>query len=76
MTTITFRTDGVIDSALKDLMGDRADRSQAIRDAILTAWRLRQDQVIRAEATALAEDPVDVAEARSVLSDMEAVRAW
>jgi hypothetical protein len=76
MSTITFRTDDVVDAALADLTSGDRDRSQAIRDAILLAWRTRQDERLRAEAAALAADIDDVAEARAVLSDMETLRAW
>ena len=76
MATITFRTDLEVDEALRALTADRGDRSQAIRDAILTTWRLRQAELLREEAEAIAGDPADRAEARAVLSDMESVRAW
>lgn len=75
MATITFRTDEEVDRALAELSGD-GDRSTVIRDAILAAHRRRQDEVIRAEAEALAVDPDDLAEARAVLADMESLRAW
>jgi hypothetical protein len=35
-----------------------------------------QPLLLREEAEALANDPVDRAEARAVLLDMESVRAW
>jgi len=76
MTTITFRADDDTDAALADLTSGDRDRSQVIREAILAAWRLRQAERIRAEAEAIAADPHDVAEARSVLADMESLRAW
>ena len=76
MATITFRTDLEVDEALRALTADRGDRSQAIRDAILTTWRLRQAELLREEAEAIAGDPEDRAEARAVLSDMESLRAW
>ena len=76
MATITFRTDLEVDEALRALTADRGDRSQAIRDAILTTWRLRQAELLRDEAEAIAGDPKDRAEARAVLSDMESLRAW
>ena len=76
MATITFRTDLEVDEALRALTADRGDRSQAIRDAILTTWRLRQAEMRRQEAEALANDADDRAEARAVLSDMESLRAW
>jgi predicted transcriptional regulator len=76
MSTITFRTDDEVDAALAELMSGDRDRSTAIRDAILTAWRLRQGERLRAEAEALAADPADQAEVRAALSDMEHLRAW
>jgi hypothetical protein len=47
-----------------------------IRDAILAAWRQRHEEQLRAEAEAIAADADDRAEARSVLADMESLRAW
>jgi Arc/MetJ-type ribon-helix-helix transcriptional regulator len=75
MTTITFRTDEAVDEALASL-GDGRDRSQVIREAILTAARVRAAERLRTEAKALAEDEEDRAEARAVLEDMESLRAW
>lgn len=76
MSTITFRSDAEVDAALAELTSGDRDRSAAIREAILTTWRLRQGELLRAEAEALAADPADQAEARAVLSDMEQLRAW
>jgi predicted transcriptional regulator len=76
MTTITFRTDKDIDRALADLGSNGQDRSQVIREAIMTAWRERHAERLRAEAEALAADPDDRKEARAVLADMESLRAW
>jgi predicted transcriptional regulator len=76
MTTITFRADDDVDRALADLTSGDRDRSQVIREAILAAWRTRQADRLRAEAESVAADPQDVSEARSVLADMESLRAW
>jgi len=76
MATITFRTDDAVDAALAALTSNDRDRSQAIREAILLAWRTRQNEVIKAEAEALAADEGDLAEARQVLTDLESLRAW
>lgn len=76
MATITFRSDDDVDRALADLADGDRDRSQVIREAILAAWRQRQEERLRAEAEALANDPDDRAEARAVLADMESLRAW
>jgi predicted transcriptional regulator len=76
MATITFRSDEDVDRALAGLTSGDRDRSQVIREAILEAWRIRQADRLRAEAEAVAADPEDVAEAHSVLADMESLRAW
>lgn len=76
MSTITFRADEVVDRALDDLTSGDRDRSQVIREAILSAWRVRRDEQLRAEAEAVAADPEDRAEARAVLADMDSLRAW
>lgn len=76
MTTITFRADEDVDRALAELATDGRDRSQAIRDAILAAWRRQRDDQIRAEAESVAADAADRSEARAVLADMESLRAW
>jgi predicted transcriptional regulator len=76
MTTITFRADDDVDAALAELTSGDRDRSQVIREAILAAWRLRQAERLRAEAETVASDPDDLAETRSVLADMESLRAW
>jgi predicted transcriptional regulator len=76
MTTITFRADDDVDQALAELTSGDRDRSQVIREAILAAWRTRQAERLRAEAESVANDPQDLAETRSVLADMESLRAW
>jgi predicted transcriptional regulator len=76
MATITFRADDEVVKALAGLAEARQDRSQVIREAILSAWRSRQAERLRAEAARLADDPEDRAEARAVLADMESLRAW
>ncbi|MGL5929498.1 MAG: hypothetical protein ACRCY8_11230 [Dermatophilaceae bacterium] len=75
MATITFRTDPAVDEALDELV-EGGDRSRAIREAILVAYRVRRAARLRAEAEDLAADEADVAEARAVLADMESLRAW
>jgi predicted transcriptional regulator len=76
MSVITFRADAEVEKALAELTAGNYDRSQVIRDAILAAWRARRDELLRHEAEALAADDTDRAEARSVLKDMESLRAW
>ncbi|HYU83465.1 MAG TPA: hypothetical protein VEK80_01560 [Kribbellaceae bacterium] len=76
MGTITFRADDEVERALVELMADGQDRSAVIRRAIVDAARRLADDRLRAEAAALAADEADVAEARAVLADLDAVRAW
>lgn len=76
MATITFRTSTAVDQALGELMTGGRDRSQAIREAILTARNVKEAALLHAEAEGLTADDADVAEARAVLSDMAALRAW
>jgi predicted transcriptional regulator len=76
MSVITFRADDEVEAALADLTSGERDRSQVIREAILASWHLRRNAELRTEAEALADDEADRAEARSVLRDMESLRAW
>ena len=76
MSVITFRADDEVDRALAELASGERDRSQVIREAILAAWHARHDEQLRREAEAIAADADDRAEARSVLHDMESLRAW
>lgn len=76
MTTITVRIDDETANALAALTADGTSRSQAVREALLDAARARIRAELEAEARALAEDPDDLAEARSVQTDLEPLRAW
>jgi hypothetical protein len=76
MSTITVRTDAEIEAALVALTADGSTRSQAVRAALLDAARARIRRQVEEESRALATDPEDLAEARAVQSDMEALRAW
>jgi Arc/MetJ-type ribon-helix-helix transcriptional regulator len=76
MSVITVRTDPEVDEALAALTADGSSRSHAVRLAILEAARARRRADLEAESRALATDPEDLAEARAVQADMEALRAW
>lgn len=65
-----------MDEALDALTGENKSRSEAIRDAILLAYREQRHARLRAEAEALRDDPEDVAESRRLAADMESIRAW
>jgi hypothetical protein len=76
MPTITFRSDDESERALATLTADGRSVSAAIRDALVHEAQRRTQERLRVEATALAADPEDVAEARQVLEDLEPLRAW
>lgn len=76
MRTITIRTDGLVEEALRELTSDGFSRSEAVRRAILAAGRERRREQLVAEARALAVDPDDLAEVRAVRADLEPLRAW
>ena len=74
--TITFRPDEEARLALDELTADGTPVSAAVRDALVDAAARHAKARLRAEAAALAEDPVDRAEAAQVLRAMEQLRAW
>lgn len=74
--TITFRPDEDAQRALAILTADGTAVSTAVRSALIDAARTRAQERLRCEATALADDPADRAEAARVLKDMETLRAW
>jgi len=74
--TITFRPDEDTQRALDALTADGTAVSTVVRSALIDAGRFRARERVRAEAEALAADPVDRAEAAQVLRDMEVLRAW
>lgn len=74
--TITFRPDEDARRALAVLTADGASVSMAVRAALIEAARLTAQERLRAEAAALAADPLDRAESAQVLRDMETLRAW
>jgi Arc/MetJ-type ribon-helix-helix transcriptional regulator len=76
MATITIRTDPAVDEALAALTEERQSRSDAIRAAILLAYREQRHARLRAEAEALRDDPGDVAATRQLATEMDSVRAW
>lgn len=74
--TITFRPDEDALRALAVLTQDGTPVSTAVRAALIDAARARARARLRAEATELAADSGDRAEAVQVLKDMETLRAW
>ncbi len=76
MPVVNFRTDERSERALAELMADGATASDAIRQALVDAMRLRRREQMRAESLALMNDDADRAESRQVLLDMDELRAW
>jgi uncharacterized protein YoaH (UPF0181 family) len=73
---VNFRTDERSEAALAELMADGSSTSEAIRQALVDAVRLRRRERMRAESLALRDDAVDRAESRRVLAEMDELRAW
>lgn len=76
MAVLNFRTDERSERALAELMADGSTASEAIRQALVDAVRLRRREQMRAESRELMNDEEDLAESRRVLADMDEVRAW
>ncbi len=76
MRVVNFRTDERSEQALAELMSDGTAASEAIRQALVDAVRLRRREQMRAESRALLNDEADIAESRRVLADMDEIRAW
>jgi len=77
MSVMTVRMDDSTEAALDYLQETTGDtKSVIIRDAVIQAERRARRAAMRAQAQALADDPVDRAEARSVLAFMGGSDAW
>ena len=76
MSVVNFRTDERSERALAELMADGSTASDAIRQALVDAVRLRRREQMRAESLALMHDDADRAESRQVLLEMDELRAW
>ena len=76
MPIVNFRTDELSARALTELTADGTTASEAIRQALIDAARLRRRERMRRESLEAARDPADLAESRQVQSEMDALRAW
>jgi hypothetical protein len=76
MSVVNFRTDERSERALAELMADGSTASDAIRQALVDAVRLRRREQMRAESLVLMNDDADRAESRQVLLEMDELRAW
>ena len=73
---VRARLDAPSEQALASLMREGRNESEAVRTALVEAGRRRRRRSVLAdEVRRLAEDPVDTAERRAVMDDMEAASA-
>ena len=75
MPVVNFRTDERAERALAELTADGSTTSEAIRQALVDAVRLRRRELMRAESLQVADDAADLAETRRVLGEMDELRA-
>jgi hypothetical protein len=76
MAVVNFRTDELSERALAELTADGTSVSDAIRQALVDAVRLRRREQMRRESLAAANDPADLAESRQVRAELDELRAW
>ena len=76
MPVVTFRADRQSEQALAELTADGSSISQAIRQALVDAVRLRRREQMRRESLEASANPADLAESRQVLAEIEELRAW
>jgi hypothetical protein len=76
VAVLNFRTDERSEKALAELMSDGSTTSEAIRQALVDAVRLRRREQMRAESRELMNDRGDREESRRVLAEMDELRAW
>jgi hypothetical protein len=73
---VRARLDGASERALTALMREGRNESEAVRTALVEAGQRRRRRVALADEVArLAADPVDTAERRAVMDDMERASA-
>ena len=75
MPVVNFRTDERAERVLAELTADGSTTSEAIRQALVDAVRLRRRELMRAESSQVANDAADLAETRRVLGEMDELRA-
>jgi hypothetical protein len=76
MPVMNFRTDERSERALAELMADGSTASDAIRQALVDAVRLRRREQMRAESLALMNNDADRVESRQVRVELDELRAW
>jgi hypothetical protein len=73
---LSLRTDADVEEALKFLGSDYGNRTDTLKAAILALAAEKRSRQLREETARLANDPVDLAETRTVLAIMDDLRAW
>jgi Arc/MetJ-type ribon-helix-helix transcriptional regulator len=76
MAMLTVRIDAKTEKALADLTADGRSATDAVREALLIANRLRRMELARIEAQELASDPEDMAEIRAIRQELGEDGAW
>jgi hypothetical protein len=71
MSVINFRSDARSERALAELTADGVTVSDAIRQALVDAVRLRRREQMRRESFELSSDYADLAEAGRVRAEMD-----
>jgi hypothetical protein len=73
---VRARLDEASEQALRTLMREGRNESEAVRAALVEAARRRRRQAgLAEEVRRLAEDPADAAERGAVMADMDAISA-
>lgn len=73
---VRARLDAPSEQGLARLMGEGRNESEAVRTALAEAGRRRlRPSALAEEVRRLADDPVDTAERRAVMADMDAISA-
>lgn len=76
MAVVNFRTDERSERALAELTADGSTVSDAIREALVDAVRLRRREKMRMESLEVSGDADDRSESKAVLREMDQLRAW
>ena len=76
MAVVNFRTDERSERALAELTADGVSVSEAIRQALVDAARMRRREQMRRESLEVASDSTDVEESRRVREELDQLRAW
>jgi hypothetical protein len=72
--TVRARLDEASEDALETLVREGRNESEAVRTALIeAAGRRRRRSALADEVRRLAEDPLDTAERRAVMDDMDSI---